>query len=195
MYLQAEQFYHVYNIGNNKHQLFFNRANYIYFLEFVRKHVSPCCEIINYCLMPNHFHFLISTTEYSAEPMRLGSLTTNRLSNAFRIVLSSYAKGVNVQQKRKNVLFKPKTIAKSLEESGANYAETCFHYIHQNPLKAGLVKKLEDWEFCSFRDYAKLRNGTLCNQELANQFIDFDKDNFLKESYQMIPDEKLKYIF
>ncbi|WP_375559219.1 transposase [Bernardetia sp. OM2101] len=195
MYLQSEQLYHIYNRGNNKHQLFFNRENYLYFLRFVKKHVAPYCEVINYCLMPNHFHFLISTTEYSVEEIRVGSLTMNRLSNAFRIVLSSYAKGVNVQENRENALFKPKTIAKSLEDGDANYADTCFYYIHQNPLKAGLVTKLEDWEFCSFQDYAKLRNGTLCNKELTNQFIDFDKENFLKESYQMIPEEKLKFIF
>lgn len=145
--------------------------------------------------MPNHFHFLISTTEYSVQEMKLGNITTNKLSNAFRIVLSSYAKGSNAERGRQNVLFKPKTTAKSLEEGSANYADTCFYYIHQNPLKAGLVTKLENWEFCSFQDYAKLRNGTLCNKELANQFIDFDKDNFLKESYQMIPEEKLKFIF
>jgi hypothetical protein len=52
------------------------------------------------------------------------------------------------------------------------YAATCFYYIHQNPLRAGIVDKIEDWHYSSYRDYAGLRNGTLCNQQLAKEVLD-----------------------
>jgi len=145
--------------------------------------------------MPNHFHFLIYANENSAKKIKLGNIEVTTLGNGFRIVLSSYAKGVNVEQNRQNVLFKPKTEAKSLINGSGNYAFTCFQYIHQNPYKAGLVQKIEDWEFSSFRDYAGLRKGTLCNQVFANQFVDFDKENFIQQSYSVIDEGLLQKIF
>ncbi len=195
MQITENQLYHIYNRGNNKQQLFFNRDNYLYFLTFVRKHILPHCEILAYCLMPNHFHFLIYATENAAKKIKLGNIEVTTLGNGFRISLSSYAKGVNVQQQRQNVLFKPKTEAKPLIDGSANYGFTCFQYIHQNPYKAGLVSKIEDWEFSSFRDYAGLRKGTLCNQTFANEFIDFDRDNFLQQSYNVIDEKLLQKIF
>jgi putative transposase len=56
---------------------------------------------------------------------------------------------------------------------GNHYAMQCFDYIHNNPVKAGMVNRPEDWEFSSARDYAGLRNGTLCNYELAREVLDF----------------------
>ena len=50
-----------------------------------------------------------------------------------------------------------------LNDVGNDYLLSCFLYIHQNPLQAGLVNKLEDWEFSSYLDYVGLRNGTLVN--------------------------------
>jgi len=48
---------------------------------------------------------------------------------------------------------------------------TCFHYIHQNPWKAGLVSKMENWKYSSFSDFAGFRDGTLCNKQLALELL------------------------
>ena len=77
----------------------------------------------------------------------------------------------------------------------ANYPFICFNYIHQNPMKAGLVKRMEDWEFSSFRDYAGLRNGTLCNRNLARQVTGFDENKFMEESYAVIDEAVLERLF
>ncbi len=68
----------------------------------------------------------------------------------------------------------------------ADYYFNCFHYIHQNPLVAGLVKNLEDWNFSSFKDYAGKRNGTLCNKSLAVKFCSYDPETFINTSHQLI---------
>ena len=65
---------------------------------------------------------------------------------------------------------------------------TCFHYIHQNPLMAKLVSRLEDWDYSSFKDYAGLRDGKLCRKDLANTYCDYQPDNFMAKSYE--PAEK-----
>lgn len=66
-----------------------------------------------------------------------------------------------------------------------DYPFICFHYIHQNPLKARLVKRMEDWEMSSFRDYAGLRDNTLVNKDLAIKMLDLPAtpEQFIREAY------------
>ena len=45
------------------------------------------------------------------------------------------------------------------------YPQVCFNYIHQNPVKARLVAKAEDWEFSSYVDLAGIRAGNFVNRE------------------------------
>jgi len=66
MKVYAETYYHLYNRGNNKELIFFEDDNYTYFLNQLKKYVSPFCEVYPYCLMPNHFHFFLKVTEENA---------------------------------------------------------------------------------------------------------------------------------
>jgi hypothetical protein len=102
------------------------------------------------------------------------------------MLLSSYSKAINKQEGRTGNLFQQKTRAKCVSESKNDAPRTVFHYIHQNPMKAGLVNRMEDWEYSSFRDYLGLRNGTLCKKELAKQFLDLDLDAIHRDSYEVI---------
>jgi len=180
MYFEKEKIYHIYNRGNNKQRIFFNHENYLYFLRKVRKKILPVADILCYCLMPNHFHFLIYSNEKTIQSKTVNQKERNVLSDAFRKVLSSYTQGINRQEKRSGSLFSQNTKAKAVFDSFHNYyyVETCFYYIHQNPTKDGLVKNLNDWPYSSFLDFANLRNGTLCNQDLAKKIIDADWDDF-----------------
>ncbi len=195
MNFQLNQLYHIYNRGNNKQSIFFSDANYIFFLEKVRKHIMPFCDIINYCLMPNHFHFLIYSSEKTLQTKMIGLQERNILSEGFKNLLSSYAQAINKQNKTTGSLFQQNTKAKCLKDGSDNYAPVCFHYIHQNPWKASMVNKMEDWKFSSFSDFADLRNGTLCNKQLAFQLIDLDEKSFYEDSYKIADDDLLKNIF
>lgn len=56
----AGNVYHIYNRGNNRASIFFERENYLYFLEKLRLYFAPeSVRIHAYCLMPNHFHLLV----------------------------------------------------------------------------------------------------------------------------------------
>ncbi|WP_439483512.1 transposase [Cyclobacterium plantarum] len=195
MSLQPDKLYHFYNQGNNRETIFFSRENYLYFLKKFRKYVWPHCQVLAYCLMPNHFHFLINTTKDSVVETKVGSLVVPALNNGFRLLLSSYAQAINKQEGRSGSLFRQKTKAKLLEDNIKSYPFICFNYIHQNPLIAGLVKKLEDWEYSSFMDYAGFRNGSLCDQELSKTLLDISSENFYEESYQVILPDKVKRLF
>jgi hypothetical protein len=69
----------------------------------------------------------------------------------------------------------------------------CFFYIHQNPVKAGLVNRIEDWEFSSYPDYIGLRNGTLVNKKLGLEILNLKQEDvarlsgyFIEESIERI---------
>jgi len=110
-------------------------------------------------------------------------------------LLSSYTQGINIQQNRTGNLFQQKTKVKCVSEGDEHYGYTTFQYIHQNPYKAKLVTKIEDWEFSSFVDYAGLRNGKICNIELGTLLFDLSKNNFLQDRYKELPEEVLKKLF
>ena len=183
MEFHENELYHIYNRGNNKQQIFFSPENYIYFLNKIRRFILPCCEILSYALMPNHFHFMIYSDLRTVLPVKTKTAEKNVLSEGFRNLLSSYAQAINKQRKTTGSLFQQNTRAKCLRDRGGNYAPVAFHYLHQNPMKSGLVGRMEDWPFSSFRDYAGLRNGTLCNKSLAFELLDLNEKTFYEDSY------------
>lgn len=210
MYFEQDALYHIYNRSNET--VFYSRENYLYFLSKINQFVYPLCNIFAWVLMPNHFHFLIQATEESCKNANeIHRPELQLLSKNFGVVLSSYTQAINRQQNRKGILFAHKTKAKILNEAyyplgGSNhltagagrqldYATACFLYIHQNPVIAGLVSKLEDWEFSSFRDYAGMRNGKLVKKELAFHFIELDTEGFLEQSQLFVEEELLKRLF
>jgi putative transposase len=195
MKINAQEIYHIYNQGNNGETIFYADGDYLEFLGLFRKYVYTHCTVLAYCLMPNHFHFLIYATEDSAAIKRIGNIDSCELSNGFRLLQSSYAQYINKKEKRTGSLFRQKAKAKSMIDGDVQHQFTAFHYIHQNPFKAGLVKKLEDWYYSSFRDFAGLRNGTLCDRVLAEQLIGFDKTNLMAATSQNIDDALIQKIF
>ncbi len=195
MQLLPDCLYHIYNQGNNQETIFYTREDYLNFLQHTREKVLPHCQIIAYCLMPNHFHFLINTTQKSINPVKLGSLSSTSLNNAFRLLLSGYANEFNKKRGRTGSLFRQKNKFKNLESTNENYPFICFHYIHQNPFVAKLCSKMEDWEFSSFSDYLGIRSGTLMTKRLAYDLIGISQHDFYEESYQVIDESKIKFLY
>ena len=145
--------------------------------------------------MPNHFHFLIHANQTTVKTVRIGHSYKNVLSEGIRNLLQSYAKGINKQNHSTGSLFQQNTKAKNVTSKGSLYPEICFHYNHQNPMTAGIVMKMEDWDYSSFKDYSGFRNGTLCNQTLAFELLNLSRESFYEDSYRVIPHNLLDEIF
>ncbi|MEZ4690486.1 MAG: hypothetical protein R3A12_10015 [Ignavibacteria bacterium] len=116
------------------------------------------------------------------------------LSEGLRILLSSYCKGINIQEKRTGSLFRQNSHIKCLDINSYS-ALACFVYTLQKPKYSGQVLNLTDWEFNAYKDYAGLRNGTLCNKTLTYSLLGIDSGDIKLFSNSIIPKDLLKSIF
>jgi REP element-mobilizing transposase RayT len=140
-------FYHVYNRGNNRQTIFFERENYLYFLRLIKQHlIGQDIEIIAYCLMPNHYHLLVY----------LNGTTLTQLMKSLSL---AYTKALNKRHDRVGSLFQGRF--QSVHVSNTAYLVHLSRYIHLNPVKAHLVEQLAAWEFSSYLEYAGLRQGKI----------------------------------
>lgn len=183
-------FYHIYNRGNDKRTIFFEDRNYDFFLQKVKKYIVPHSNLLAWCLMPNHFHFLIQANDSTATIVKETPIKINALTEGVRILLSSYTKAIQKQESITGNLFQQKTKFKCVD----GYLPTAFHYIHQNAFRANLVHRLEDWKWSSLSEYLDLNSDQICKKDVAYSFIDIRKERLLQDSYSGIPDELISKI-
>ena len=194
MDLEKGNIYHIYNQGNNRVKIFFRKENYSYFLNKIENHICPVADLLAWCLMPNHFHLIIAVPDDDSERVTLSDRLTPRnpvtINSSIAVMLRSYTRAINIQENQSGSLFRERTKAEwlgsiegekikfenrnkaipvLLTDLGEEYLHTCFRYIHNNPVKAGLVEKETDWEFSSARDFTFSRDGTLINRKLCDQ--------------------------
>lgn len=194
--------YHVYNRGNNRRPIFFRRDNYIYFLKKMEKYLVPYTDILAWVLMPNHFHLLIHANDETCKVVRRQPVIIDKCTEGIRILLSSYSRAIQRQEFMTGNLFQQNTKSKCVSDRDRDYSSAAFHYIHQNPYRAGLVEKLADWEFSSIHEYAEpgtSRYATsapkLCNTKLARLLIDFGSLDIVNQTYRVIPGLAMENIF
>ncbi len=189
MNFESGLIFHVYNQGNNKEKIFYQGKNYKYFLGKMEELLKPHGDILSYCLMPNHFHWLLFVNSVEVPTSNRRSKPIRSLNDSIAILLRSYARAINIQEGRVGSLFREGTKAKngllegvvSIEgpnaheffKHGNEYAIQCFRYIHRNPVKAGLVVNPEDWPWSSAQEYANVQNGEtgICNVELGRKIL------------------------
>jgi putative transposase len=86
--------YHIYNRGNNQQTIFFDREHYLLFLKNVNRFIPPHADILAWCLLPNHFHFLIHANEQSSVVVKQNPIKINAVTEGIRLTLSSYTKAL-----------------------------------------------------------------------------------------------------
>ncbi len=203
MKFQPGRIYHVFNQGNNRQTIFYQNKDYLTFLNLYKRLFTNIASTIAWCLMSNHFHFLILTDERCNKIIRQGGNYLDPITNGIRKLLSGYARIFNNLYDKTGSLFRQKTKAICLTDipikPGSpiviqDYYINCFKYIHQNPLKARLIKRLEDWEFSSFKDYAGLRNDDFCSKEMAVKYCDFKEKKFIENSHKLVEQKFIDHI-
>ena len=159
----AGEYYHIYNRGTNRQNIFFERENYLFFLRRVRKYLLPHgIVIVAYCLMPTHYHLMVYVKQTSEV---LETSEVSEVSTKMMRLSVSHTKAINKRYQRIGALFQGPFKAVYVDRN--EYLLHLSRYIHLNPVTAGLVERPEDWEFSSYHEYIGLRNGTLPEPEIV----------------------------
>jgi len=165
----AGEVYHIYNRGNSKNNIFFQEEDYNFFLTRLRQNLFPSTvklnrynrmqllpensfSLLSYCLMPNHFHLLIKQNlEISPSKLILK-------------ICTSYSKYFNKKYEHVGHVFQDRF--KQILVDHNDYLIWLTAYIHQNPKVSGLVTKLDEYSWSSYREYLDKPSYDLCSKEL-----------------------------
>jgi REP element-mobilizing transposase RayT len=163
--LTSDSFFHIYNCGNNKEDIFVEERNYQYFLQLIKKYVIPVADVWSYCLLKNHFHLLIKTK---------GSLEDNIFSKAFSNLFNAYSKAINKAYQRSGSLFRDRFSRIKIHDE--IYLKSLIIYINSNAVHHGFAVKVEDYKHCSYFALISDKN-TLLNRDEVIALFD-SKKNF-----------------
>jgi REP element-mobilizing transposase RayT len=177
----AYHYYHVFNRGCNREKIFTVESNYLFLIKRMKSLVPDySLKVIAYCLMPNHYHFLLYPQEDGI------------ISRFIQRLFNSYTQAYNRQQKRSGTLFEGR--AKSVLVDTDEYILHLCRYIHLNPVIAKLVSHPSDWPYSNFPEWIKEREGTLIDHEFVNRFFPTPKDyeNFVLTEIDHSLDHRLQ---
>ena len=131
--------YHVTTRGNERREVFKSQRDRERFLSYLESAVMRYGAVIHtYCLMSNHYHLLLETP-------------SGNLSQIMQHINGAYTNYFNTKRKRSGHLFQGRFKAILVEAD--EYATELSRYIHLNPVRAGMVKRPEEFLWSSYRDY------------------------------------------
>jgi len=131
--------YHVVLRGINKQTIFYDDEDREVFLSRLKieKEKKPY-QIYSFCLMSNHIHILINELE-------------NSIGKIFQKILGSYVYWYNRKYERIGNLFQDRFKSEIINND--SHLLSAIRYIHQNPVKAGIVKSVEEYGWSSYSAY------------------------------------------
>lgn len=155
-------YYHIFNRGSNRKNIFYSAANYDYFLRLLDQFLKGYVHFLAYVLLPNHFHLVIKVKDEVTESgkgnrslqeengslsadLEIGKLVVRQLKRLF----ITYAMAINKQENRTGNLFDPKY--KRLEIKDQDYLEFVIFYTHLNPEKHGITRNFRNYRYSSFQ--------------------------------------------
>lgn len=190
------EYYHIFNRGSEKRTIFtqprdykrFSKTFFYYqfvgpkpsFSKFAKSDLSSfkpdpekkLVEILCYCLMPNHFHFLVK------------QLKDNGISIFLSQISNSYTKYFNTKYTRVGALLQG--VFKSVRIETDEQLVHVSRYIHLNPVVSGFVKLPEDYEWSSYHEYIS-GVGIVCS---INHVLDFFSSS---KKYQEFVEAQIDY--
>ncbi len=147
-------YYHIYNRGANRLDIFYHDADYVFLLKLIRKQAERMnISVIAYCLMRNHYHFLLR---------QHGEISVSKFMQA---VFNVYSKAFNTKYQHTGTIFEGPY--KAIAVDSTPYLLHLCRYIHRNPLDAAIVVRPEQWHYSNYPEFIGARNGTLVDREFV----------------------------
>jgi REP element-mobilizing transposase RayT len=154
------EYYHIFNRGNNRNNLFYKKGNYEYFLRKYDEYLSDYIDTYAFCLLPNHFHLLIRVKE-SDEISKV-------VSCQFRRFFISFSQAINKQENRVGSLFQKNFKRKKVDSE--KYFLRLVYYIHANPQIHGLIDNFKLYPWSSYERILSKKLSKLKKNEILKWF-------------------------
>jgi len=154
--LFKETYYHIYNRGFNKQQLFFEDRDFERFLKNVPRYQEkfPNVKILSWCVLPNHFHLIIKEVQPGFGEAGLVipesaniSAFMNRLQQAYAVFFNTKY-GEKIKQGLKSPVFEGRFQSREIMDE--DYLAHLQAYVELNAVKHELVENPEEWDYSSF---------------------------------------------
>jgi REP element-mobilizing transposase RayT len=171
-----DRYYHIYNRGNNKEKMFYHSVDYYFFLSKYKEYVAPFVETYAFCLLPNHFHFLLKTGN------EINQSITN-VPNQLRKLFICHAQRINFMHQRMGGLFTKSY--QRIEVQDEAYLTQLVNYIHKNPIKHGVHADYETYLYSSYRILVCESKTLLARDDVFDwfggkqQFLDYHSNDQL----------------
>ena len=162
--LQSEDcFYHITSRGDDRKRIFLSERDYHKFIEYISYAKAKYkFHVYAYCLMPNHYHLLLETTQAN-------------ISKIMHYLNGSYTMYYNTKRKRSGHLFQGRF--KSIVVDKDSYFQELSRYIHLNPVKAKITKQPEAYRWSSYRGYFGKQDQVL-DYDRIKQYLGMDKNQY-----------------
>ena len=171
--------YHLYNRSVSEVKLFIDVNDYKVFLERFNKYFGHYLHVYSYCLIPNHFHFIVKVKEQSsfdtmikkektkaAKKLIIAEIGINEfLEDQFRRMFSSFALSIKNKYNRQGALFQRRM--KRVQVSENSQLVYLVNYVHHNPIHHGLCMRMIDWPFSSYHKFIGRRMNEFQRQYIA----------------------------
>ena len=158
MKYQVGHYYHIYNRGAHRKDIFHEAENYFYLVSLFRKYINRYeVAVVAYCLMPNHYHLVIRQNEYGD------------IGGFLKTSFNAYTQAMNKRYGHSGTLFQGQCKCKHVDSR--EYCLRLVRYIHRNPLSSQMVSHLRDWMFSDYLEWIGIRTRLLADFELRDAFF------------------------
>jgi putative transposase len=190
--LNFDEYYHIYNraVGNEK--LFIQDIDYRYFLGKLEEYIYPIADFYTYCLLSNHFHFLVRIK--SEDEIRIALqleqevFSINQLNQRFSNFFNCYTKSINKKYKRIGKLFN--LPYKRILVDSDDYLLSLVCYIHRNPIHHKITTDYESYKYSSYNIILGDQPTDIKRESVLEWFG--GKEEFIKFHYDNIADSRLE---
>src|ERR1700730_933820 len=185
--LLADGIYHLVSRANGNEKIFIEERNYPFFIRKFKRHILPIADVFSYCLLPDHFHFLLRIKPIEIIQNYFGikkpgkdfvhDLASDFIMERFYNLLNSNTKYFNKTYDRKGALFIDYLIRVEIEDE-IQFCSTA-SYIHKNPVHHEYCKSMNEWRWSSYND-----DSFILKEELISWFG--GEDTYIKYHNQAV---------
>lgn len=155
--------YHVIQRGNNREIVFVEKEDYHHYLNTLQRYKKKFeFKLFAFCLMTNHVHLLIKVGDKAS------------ISKIMQCVTVAHIRYYNDKYQRCGHVWQGRFLSPLVSED--EHLLNVMRYIEQNPLRAGLVARSEDYRWSSYRLNLKETEGTLIDKEENQPYRQLGKD-------------------